>query len=341
MSKYSIMLKYNILYLTAFSAACLMVTSCGDDTPPAKPKLSFASSEMTVKESDGTIEAQLVLDKPASKDIIIDYKVSGTAKDDVAAGTTAPSDYTINGTYGEVTIAKGETTGSISFEIYSDSDFEDDETIIFSIDKVDSEDIEITREDDITITVTQEDGLIILLEWGVGASPAYTDVDMDLFLWAENSSSVLVRTGYIGLSGSTYTSLRASTTSPEYMFLPTALADDGTFGLSCTYYAGTKEPMDFKVSFIEIIDENDVSTVTKEGSYTQANINKWDDAATGTDPVLVFQFTKAGTDFKDFTDFELPTAGSRFGSPSEIPLNIKRQTGRYSKSENIKTLLKK
>ena len=163
------------------------------------PKLSFASSEMTVKESDGTIEAQLVLDKPASKDITIDYKVSGTAKDEVAAGNTAPSDYTINGTYGEVVIAKGETTGSISFELYSDSDVEADETIIFAIDKVDSDEIEITRDDDITITVTQEDGLIVLLEWGKNESPAYTDVDMDLFLWAENSSSVLVRTGFVGL----------------------------------------------------------------------------------------------------------------------------------------------
>ena len=99
--------------------------------------------------------------------------------------------------------------------------------------------------------------------------------------------------------------------------------------------------MNFQVTFVEIIDNQNAASVTKEGSYTLTNINKWDDNALGTDPVLVIQFTKAGTDFKDFGDFVIPAEGSRFGTSSEIPLNVKRQTGRYTLSDNIKALLKK
>jgi len=341
MSKYRVMLKYKF-YLSALglSAFCLVFSSCkDDDEPPAKPKLSFASSTLTVKESDRTVEVQVVLDKAASQDITIDYSLSGTALDDITAGTTAPADYEVLSEYGEVEILKGETTGTIELEIYSDSDLEDDETIEITIEDVSSDEIEITRDDEITITVQQEDGLIVLLEWGIGEGETYTDVDMDLFLWSENESSTLVRTGYLGLSGSSYTSLRGSFTSPEFFFLPTALADDGTYGLSCNYYEGTEDPMNFEVSFIEIVNNDDVSTVTKQGTYTVANLNKWDQDD-GTDPVMVITFAKSGTDFTDFGEITVPGTGSRMGSPAEFPANIKRQKESVVLSGKIKSYIK-
>jgi len=336
------MQKYN-LYLSALSlsALCLIFSSCkDDDEPPVKPKLSFASSTLTVKESDGTIEIQVVLDKPASQDITVDYSLDGTAIDDITGGTTTPADYEVLSEYGEVEILKGETTGIIELDIYSDSDLEDDETIEISIEDVSSDEIEITRDDEITITVQQEDGLIVLLEWGVGDGETYTDVDMDLFLWAENTSSTLVQTGYIGISGTNFTSLRGSFSSPEYFFLPTALAEDGTFGLSCTYYEGTVDPMNFEVSYIEIINNDDVSTVTKKGTYTAVNLNKWDDDATGTDPVMIMAFAKTGADFTDFSEITVPGTGSRMGSPSEFPTDFKRQNKPAVLSDKIKSYIK-
>lgn len=336
------MRKYN-LYLSALSlsAFCLMFSSCkDDDEPAAKPQLSFASTTLTVKESDGTVEVQVVLDKAASEDITIEYSLSGTALDDITAGTSAPSDYEVLSEYGEVEIAAGETTGIIELDIYSDSDYEDDETIEISIEDVSSDEIEITRDDEIEITLQQEDGLVVLLEWGVGDGETYTDVDMDLFLWAENTSSDLAVTDYVGLSGSYYTSLQVSFTSPEYFFLPTAIVEDGTFGLSCTYYEGTADPMNFEVSFIEIVNNDDVSTVTKKGTYTLANINKWDDETTGTEPVMIITFKKAGTDFTDFGEITVPGTGSRMGSGSKFPEDFKRRNTPVVPSEKMKTYLK-
>ena len=66
----------------------------------------------------------------------------------LAAGTTAPADYEVISDYLELEIPKGETIGIIELDLYSDSDFEDDETIELSIEEVDSEAIEITREDE-------------------------------------------------------------------------------------------------------------------------------------------------------------------------------------------------
>ncbi len=159
MRKYSVLLSAFVLFTLG-----MIISSCKDDDPPAKPQLSFELSELTVNEADGEIEVKVVLDKPASEDITIDFSLAGTAVDDVSAGTTRPADYEIVGDPGELEIAEGETTGIITVSLYTDTDFESDPEIIeISIDEVDSEDIEITRNDEITITVEQEDGLLIVL----------------------------------------------------------------------------------------------------------------------------------------------------------------------------------
>jgi hypothetical protein len=334
------MRKYNVLLLSALTLGSFVfvLSSCKDDEPATPPQLSFAAKTLTVKESDANPQIQIVLDKAASEDLEIEYSIKGTAKDDVTAGTTSPADYEVVSDYKKVEIPKGETVGIIELDLYSDSDFEDDETIELAIEEVSSDNVEITRDDDMVITVTQEDGLIVLLEWGTGDGEHYTDVDMDLFLWGENNAATLVRSNYVGLSGNNYTSLRGSFTSPEFFFLPYAGVDDGMFGISATYYEGTVASMNFDVSFIEIVNNDDVSTVTKSATYTLANINKWD-ADGAEDPVLIMKFKKTGNDYVDFEEIAVPTTGSRMGSSSEFTL--KKQPGTNTMPERLKGLIKK
>ncbi len=271
-----------------------------------KPKLSFSTATQAVNEADKTIEAIVSLDKAFTENITIGYALKGTAVDKVAAtATNSAYDYEITSDYLEVVIPKGETTGKIEIKLYSDFALEpaEPETIIIAIKTVDNENIEITREDEIEISVTQEDGLLVVLEWGIGAGETYLDVDMDLFLWAKNASSNLELTNV--------SSTRPSFTSPEFFFLPTAGLIDGTYGLSCNYYEGSKDPMNFVVTFIEIVNNDDASTTVINGSYGQVNQNKWDDQVNGIDPILVQTFEKAGTDFNTFSSIMIPTAGSR------------------------------
>lgn len=292
---------YRGISLVMLALLCVYLPSCKEDEPPAKPKLSFAEKNMTFKESDGEVEIELILDKAATQDIEIDYSISGTAGEEVKVGNNGIPDYKITTDYLKVQIDAGETKGVIKLEFFSDLALEEDETIEIQIEDVDFDGIEVTRDDETNITVQQEDGLLVVLAWGVGTGENYKDVDMDLFLWAEDETSTLGNTG-IG-------SVQASTQSPEYFFLPSAAINDGTYGLSCTYYSGTVEPMNFQVSLIEVVNGSDASTVTKKGTYQKVNINEWDNS--GIDPQLVMTFEKVGTDFKDFSEIAIPSSGSR------------------------------
>jgi hypothetical protein len=316
-------MKKSIIILSALIVGFVLLplSSCKDDGPPPKAKISFAESTMTVNEADGTIEIEVVLDKPATENTNIEYEVNGTAQDFETATQNNPPDFQILqdiSDYGEVDIAKGETSGIIEIEMFSDTFFEDNETIEISITAVNSDQAELTTDVDMEITLEQEDGMLVILSWD------YADVDLDLFLWAEDN------VGTLGLTN--LNSAGVGFDGPEGFFLPTALLDDGSYGLSCTYYEGTANPMNFEVDFIEIINGNDVATTTKSGTYSLANINKWDDATNGTDPVLVQTFQKTGIDFSNFSAIETPSSGSRIQS-SQLPNGvIKTQTTKLNKS---------
>lgn len=331
MKTYRTLLVISIFTLSAF---CLLLSSCKDDVPPAKPKLSFDKSSITVNEADGEIEIKIKLDKGAFEDFKINYEVSGTALDKVTAGNTKAPDYEITSDYLETEIIKDDSIGIIKLKLYSDLSIEEDETIIISIKDVDSENIEITRNDDIKITVEQEDGMVVVLQWGIGAGEKYTNVDMDLFLWAKGSDSNLGLTSIGSANGSFI--------SPEYFFLPTKAAVDGTYGLSCNYYEGTVEPMNFTVSFIKLVGGVDKSPIVKKGRYTLANVNPWDTSKK--DPLLVQTFEKSGGDFTNFSEITIPPTGSRLSTSSIgslTQLGLVRKSGDQPTSKLLVQLMNK
>jgi hypothetical protein len=135
-------------------------SSCKEDEPPVPPKLSFAETSMTVDEGDGTIEVELVLDKPYSKDLNIEYELGGTASDQDAVGT-AGADYEIDGRHGVVEIRSGQTSGVIEIDIYDDAAFEEDETIEISIVDINTSDVQLTEFDAMEITITNDDAKVV------------------------------------------------------------------------------------------------------------------------------------------------------------------------------------
>jgi hypothetical protein len=131
-------------------------SSCKEDEPPVPPKLGFAETSMTVDEGDGTIEVEVVLDKPYSKDLTIEYELGGTASDQDAVGT-AGADYEVDGRHGVVEIRSGQTSGVIEIDIYNDAAVEEDETIEISIVDINTSDVELTADDEMEITITSDD----------------------------------------------------------------------------------------------------------------------------------------------------------------------------------------
>lgn len=145
-----------ILSITLVISLGFGFSSCKEDEPPAKPKLSFADSEITVNEDDGVLEVELVLDKAHSRDLRIEYELGGTASDQDVVGT-ANADYEVDGNHGVVEIEAGQTSGLIVLNIYADAAFEDDETIEIAILDTNTDQIELTTEDEVVITLTNDD----------------------------------------------------------------------------------------------------------------------------------------------------------------------------------------
>jgi hypothetical protein len=125
------------------------LSSCKDDEPFVKPNLSVASKTATFSEGAGTIEVEVVLDRGAPADLTIEYDLGGTA--------LSPADYSVVGREGEVEIAKGATSGTISIQIVSDAVYEGDETIEVTLEDVNSTDVLITNDDETTVTITDDD----------------------------------------------------------------------------------------------------------------------------------------------------------------------------------------
>lgn len=326
------MRKYNALLLSAMVlASIVLVSSCKDDDPPVPPNLSFESAETTAIESDANVLIELTLDKAAPEDITIEYTLSGTAIDRAKVSANAPFDYEIVSEYGEVTIAKGETTGSIEIDLASDLNLEDDETIILKIDNVSTDAVLITRDDESTVIITQEDGKGILLEWPGPSANGQADMDM-ILRYGSNTTTW----GGI-LDGSVSESFEGS----EFLFIPNA-ANDPAYGLSYVYYDGTLDPLEFTVTFADFVDgtfEAEANWDVYNGTYTIVNKNTWTDVST-TKVVQTFESLEGGG-FTTPSEIMVPDAGSRAPSSGTITTTLKKGTPSKHTRAVLPSLLKK
>jgi hypothetical protein len=338
------MKKFTSIFLYSCTAMAIVLniglSSCGSDDdkePEAKAQLSFSVAEKTVNEADGTVEIEVTLDKAAPEDFTIEYEWSGTAYEKASPHpTTGAYDYEILEDAGELEMEEGETTAIIQIKFYSDLAWEDSETINLSIEDIDTDLVELTRDDEIDITLEQEDGMIVSLQWGVADGENYTDVDMDFYLWAENDASTLQITDISGSSG--------FKVSPETIIIPHTIIVDGNYGASYNYYEGSEEPMNFRVVYAELIDgelepEADWNTFT--ASYTLANLNPY--LETGVAPLLAQTFDIENGDYTNFSEIAVSTSGSRVNSGTKLPDNLKRERPMSSSNNNtlLRQLLKK
>jgi hypothetical protein len=278
---------------------------------------SFASTTLSVVEGDENVQIEIKLDVASSEDITIGYTLSGTAVDSVKAdgSTTLSADYAIQDeTPGQITIPKGETSAKITIDMYWDFALEDNDynTLI-----LDPETIKITLEentggivntskDEMNINLKQEDGIIVELDWN------YTTVNLDLGIWWGTPDIELIAV------------LQRSTSDPNYLFeqvfLPKVWVDGLKFGLSYIYKSGDKEPMEFQVAFIDVIDgtiEPFEDWLRSDGSYTLANLNAWTTLADVTQTEQTFEFVD--NTFTNFSDLTVPTNGSRSGRQIKYP----------------------
>lgn len=305
---YLLMLYVLLVFSLAFS-------SCKDDEPE-KFNMTFSAATLTAKESDIEISVEIKLDKPAPSDITVKFKLSGTAYDDVRAEAEDDyADYEVDGEYDKIVIKQGETTASIKLVPYSDDVIEDDETIIVTVTEVDNVNVIFDATQISTVTLKQEDGLIILLEWPE-SNIANKFVDMDMIVRIGETVN-----SYNGIiTGSIY---RSYEIEYEFCFIPKTYIGtyfglsytNTTYGISYTYYDGERDPLVFTSTFIDFIDgvaEPVSSRRVDTGNYTLANLNKWTEGASPAYPTIIAQtFRNVGGVYVEFSEITTPVSSSR------------------------------
>jgi hypothetical protein len=258
-------------------------------------------------------EVEVTLDKPAASAVTVNYELSGTAIDTVfVSENQLPfylSDYFIDGSYGQVTIAAGQSTGKIKLQVIPDYRFEPvPEQIIITLIEGGSSAVSVGQDNEMTITISQQNGKVISLSWD---DPAYTDVDMDMFLWIGNDVNDTESMELFTLSA-----LGRTTPKQEVIFIPDAIfvpGADVAFGASYVYYDGTPSSLNFDVTFSDYVDgvlEDEATADKFSATYTAANINKWD-TQTGSVPAIEQTFTMSDGVYANFSTITVPTAGSR------------------------------
>jgi hypothetical protein len=266
-----------------------------------------------LNEAGNILEVQVVLDKPAPTDILIEYSLTGSARDSVTAVTAEPdlaTDYAIAGTQtpGQLTIKAGQSTGIIKVRPYTDLILEDantntdpfdPESIIITIVEA-SNGIDFSTNNTVEISLEQQDGVLVLLFWPSPSGADQADMDMLLRVGPNITTWDRILTG----------SVAEDFEGPEFIFIPKNLSF-AAYGLSYVYWDGTLDPLNFEVVFVDLVDgllEEEADTESFAGAYTAANKNKWTDPAT---TQVVQTFKKVNGEFAEFSTISTPASGSR------------------------------
>jgi hypothetical protein len=322
------------------------LSSCGgDDDEAPKAGISFEVTEDEATESDGTessihpdltslgegrdIEVKIVFDKETADVAVIKYDVSGSAVLNNPSGN-AVNDYTLVAGDGisdldddQFTVEKGVKEATIIVRLFEDFSFEYDETdglketVELELQSVVSGPVQLaTQNTSYTLTVVEDDP-VFLLQWTVDGSSEAADVntvDMDLFVWQDGQ--VVNRSDYNNATGE-------QELPYEGLYIPAGFPD-GTYGLSYTYYSGESDDVDFVAIMFGTLNgetysyDEEEDYLTFQGTYTTANINKYDESEIA--PKIVQTMVKDGINFKDISAIEEPAEGSRVGKQQKIKI---------------------
>lgn len=306
---------------------------------------SFAAAALTVNEADDGIHELVVnLDAAAAFDVTVEYSIKsfigadgefvpGTAIDSLTGSANEdeyPSEYwdyyVDSESVGELVIPAGETSGIIGINVYSDFIWENDDQIEITLTA--STGVTVGSTPTMTVTIKQEDGKIVELDWTNGTGMT---ADMDMFLWVtvpdNEGNPVQVRFA---------SAVNASPEGPEVRIIPNAfsnglLAELGQttlkYGASYVYWGGTQTPLEFSVTFGNLVAEVPSPIDTYNGTYTLANINEWDDQPTednpdgkGTDLIIVQTFEYTAGNLANISDITEPPTGSRVRTAEIKPM---------------------
>lgn len=303
---------------TLVAASSLMLFgSCGEDEVP-KSTIGFEETEMEIWEAnaaiglssvhplliedgDGTgrvISLTIDFDKAMAETTVIRYSLEGTA--DLNSTANPIGDYEIIGNNEFLVLEKGERSIDLDIRIYEDFEFEDDETIIVTLEEVVNGSAKIGDENVFTVNLIEDDAVVFLF-WDNGDN---NDVDMDAYLFLEDE--VVGGSAGVGTSDEDFEAYNIPAGYPN-----------GTYGTTYTYYSGTSNNVEFEVDMFNFggtlnggtYDSFDEQPLVFIGNYTLDNLNTYTDEEF--DPIVVQTIVKNGHNYSNITQISEPSSGSR------------------------------
>lgn len=279
-------------------------SSCREDgIPPVT--IFFQEHSSLTAETIGDYAIAVSLDRPAPQDIEVNYTISGSA--------TVDEDFTTPGSF---VIEKDSLQGYIIISIIDDNVFEFDpnemqyfgETVNIILTGVSGNGVLASDESLLTHTLLIADNepiahsMLIELSWDSGDGTA-GDVDMDLLLFILDPQEGAVLVGESQQIGTDFEGIVVGTPAP-----------DAEYGLAYRYFEGSSDPLKFKAKFTAKLGSlpGNAETIEYDGVYTQANING--DITSGATVQIVQTFRKAGSDYFNFSEINIPESGSRMSS---------------------------
>lgn len=255
----------------------LMIISCKKDSDESIPSASLSETAKTVSEGDGTVSLTVSLSAAYSTDVTLTYSIGGTA--------------VLNGDYetvtdSTITIAAGNKTATVEFNIFDDAVAESDKTIELTLSS--SSDINFTNASSV-ITIQDNDetnkneGLRADLTWDAGDI-----VNMNLYV----ANNVVISDNAI----SSYDLVNGSENEKGFeSVLISNDADDGEYYIVVAYESGSR-------------DVNYTITLNSSGIDNEQGSDSFSSSDEGY-AIFWGPITKSGSDFARQTGNLFSTAG--------------------------------
>lgn len=173
------MKKFLLGNLLTFLTVCILVTSCTkEEENPISVKIGFITVNSSSNENEGSKSANISLSRASSKDILIQYSMSGTAVK--GSDYSAPTSTT-------VLIPAGELSGSINYTLIDDNEFEANaETIIFTLESATEGVLVDSEMSTFTETILGEDSSIVSFKSKISES-SETDEEYSVTIHLDKS----------------------------------------------------------------------------------------------------------------------------------------------------------
>jgi len=236
------------------------------------PRASLTASTTSIAENGGVATIYATLDSTASASVTVGLSVSGVA----ATG----SDYTLSTT--SITIASGQTSGSITATAISDSVYEGNEAFTIAIASVTGGGVSASSVSATSVTILDDDfGDVYLTSSSVSVAEANASAALVAVISATESATVNV---ILSLSG-------AATSGSDYSFGSTTISIASGATSGSVSFTTIQDALDENTETVVV----DIASITGAGSYTASTSSGWLFTIADDDPTPTVSLSSSAT----------------------------------------------